>query len=65
MDDEASARQRARQLLRESIQFRTSLLSEIHNEILAASQDGWAENNARLHLSRHIHLIPCKVHIDK
>lgn len=64
MDEtEQAAIARARQLLQESINYRTTVISEIHKEIMIDAHDGWSENNARQHLGRHIHLVRHHVHI--
>lgn len=63
-DIEQAAIQHARYVLRESIRFRTTVISEIHQQILAESHDGWAENNARLHMTRPVYPTRYKVHFN-
>lgn len=63
-DTEQIAIQRARRILRESIRFRTTVISEIHRQILADAQDGWAENNARLNMTRPVYPARYKVRFN-
>ena len=50
--DEETPIQRAARILQESIQFRTTIFSEVHKEIHAATWEGWGIYHPHINMSR-------------